>query len=265
MDGTGRQDYRFWGIARVLTELLLLAMVVYFAAGLVKGTLGIGLPTTAVSLMALFTDARTAVAIMVIPMVVLNAWQIYRQRMLLATVRQYWVFALCLSVSILVTSLLAVNISIRQVTLVLGVVVAGFAIMSLWKNVPALPEKFDTPAQCVAGLVSGVIGGIAGLWSPPMMVYLSSKRLSNDQFVGVAGMFLFVGSVFLLVGYVNNNIITREIAFTSFILLPISIAGFTLGEHWRKRIDTDQFQKLLLVFFLVAGCNLIYRALQMQT
>jgi len=247
----------------VLGELLLMGVLVYFVAGLVKGTLGVGLPTTAVSLMALIVDARTAVAVVIIPMVVLNAWQIYRQRMLLASVRQFWVFTICLSLSILITSLLAVNISIMQVTLVLGIVVAGYAFVSLWKSVPKLPDKLDTPAQILAGLVSGVIGGIAGLWAPPMMIYLSSKRLSNDQFVGVAGMFLFAGSLFLLFGYIKNGIITQEIAVTSLVLLPISVLGFTLGEHWRKRIDTAQFQKLLLIFFLVAGSNLIYRALQM--
>ena len=61
-----------------IDSFVLIAIVVYVLAGMVKGTIGIGLPTTAVSLMAQVTDARSAVTLVVIPMFVTNLWQVIR-------------------------------------------------------------------------------------------------------------------------------------------------------------------------------------------
>lgn len=247
----------------MLYDLLLVGIGVYLFAGLVKGTLGIGLPTTAVSLMAVLVDARTAVALVIIPMVVLNAWQIYRQRMLMETVREFWIFSVVLSLSIFCTSMVATNISIKVVTYMLGFIVAIFSFGSLLKQVPELPQRYDKLAQVIAGAVSGIIGGVAGLWSPPMVMYLSSKRLSSERFVGIVGLFLFFGSLFLLFGYVYNGTLTPKIAATSFVLLPIALVGFYFGEKFRRRIDAKRFERYLLIFFFIAGCNLIFRAWRM--
>ncbi|NND89713.1 MAG: hypothetical protein HKN42_02530, partial [Granulosicoccus sp.] len=56
----------------LLQPLVFSAFFIYFVAGVVKGTLGIGFPTTAVSLLAQVTDARTAISLVVIPVVVTN-------------------------------------------------------------------------------------------------------------------------------------------------------------------------------------------------
>ena len=64
----------------LLTPLMLSAAVIYFIAGMIKGMLGIGFPTAAVSLLAQVTDTRTAIALVVIPMMVTNAWQVWRSR-----------------------------------------------------------------------------------------------------------------------------------------------------------------------------------------
>jgi len=59
-------------------SLIIAGIVIYFLAGVVKGTLGIGFPTAAIAMFSLFVDARSAVAYVVIPMCVTNIWQIYR-------------------------------------------------------------------------------------------------------------------------------------------------------------------------------------------
>jgi len=59
-------------------SILLAALFIYLVAGIVKGMLGIGFPTAAVSLMAQVTDARTAITLVIMPMLVTNIWQVYR-------------------------------------------------------------------------------------------------------------------------------------------------------------------------------------------
>jgi len=67
-------------------SILLAALFIYLVAGIVKGMLGIGFPTAAVSLMAQVTDARTAITLVIMPMLVTNIWQVYRSRRFLSSV-----------------------------------------------------------------------------------------------------------------------------------------------------------------------------------
>jgi len=62
----------------ISVELLLLAALVFLLAGVVKGALGIGLPTISISILAQFTDPRVAIALLLLPAIVSNTWQVYR-------------------------------------------------------------------------------------------------------------------------------------------------------------------------------------------
>ena len=50
-------------IDSLFTPILYSAVFIYFLAGIIKGMLGIGFPTAAVSLLAQVTDARTAISL----------------------------------------------------------------------------------------------------------------------------------------------------------------------------------------------------------
>lgn len=235
----------------------------YFIAGLIKGTLGIGFPTAAIALTATVIDARTAIATVVIPMCLINAWQIYRSGHLKEVLMKHWRLVVTMMITIAVFSVISVEVPIRWLTLMLGVITSSFAILSLWRSPPALPARFDNIAQLVAGTISGVMGGLAGIWAPPIIVYLSSRRVNTAEFVQTVGVLLFIGSAILLTGYVHNGMVhSGNALFSTSLLLP-AIAGFAIGEQLREKIANDTFQKLVLIFFLVLGLNFIRRALSM--
>ena len=79
-----------------LGTLLLLSTGAFLIAGTVKGAVGIGLPTTAIGLMTLAIDPRTAIALILVPMIVSNAWQVDRSGEILAAARRYLPFAAAL-------------------------------------------------------------------------------------------------------------------------------------------------------------------------
>jgi len=247
-----------------MSEIILLVIVgTYFIAGLIKGTLGIGFPTAAIALTATVVDARTAIATVVIPMCLINAWQIYRSGHLTEVLVKNWRLVITMVITIAVFSVVSIDVPIRWLTLMLGVFVSSFAILSLWRSPPPLPARFDSLAQLVTGAVSGVIGGLAGIWAPPIIVYLTSRRVSNAEFVQTVGVLLFIGSFILIAGYVQNGMVHSGNALFSTALLLPAIAGFAVGEQLRKKIANDTFQKLVLLFFLILGINFIRRAILM--
>ena len=236
-------------------------LFVYFLAGVVKGTFGIGFPTAAIAMTATLYDARLAIAYVVIPMCLINVWQMYRSGNVWKVLVNNWRLVGAMVLTIGVFSLLSADIPIRWLTLLLGIVTSLFALISLWRTPPELPDRYDKPAQVVTGFVSGIIGGLAGIWAPPIIVYLTSRRVSPTVFIQVVGVLLFIGSVVLLVGYTSTGIVNRSNALASTMLLFPAIAGFSVGERLRTRISSERFQKFILVLFLVLGLNFVRRAL----
>ena len=241
-------------------QVLLVAVVIYCFSGVVKGTLGLGLPTTAVSLMAQVADPRYAIALVVIPMIVTNAWQVYRSGDTLVVLRQYWRLVLSMMCLIGIFSQLAINISGQLLMMILGISIGLFAAVNLWHQVPPLADRLDTLGQWVTGSVAGVLGGLSGLWAPPIVIYLGARQLEKDMFVRVLGTFLFLGSCVLFTGYWQVGIITREISFYSLLLIVPALLGFSIGERIRHRLSGERFRKWVLIFFLVVGLNLIRRS-----
>lgn len=244
-----------------LQELMLGAIVVYFIAGIVKGALGIGFPTTAISLIAQFTDARTAITLVVIPMLVTNAWQVWRSRKVRWVMKRFWLLLIVMLIFIGIFSLIAAAVPEKGVMIILGVIVTLYAASSLYHPVIAITEKVDKPVQVLTGILSGAMGGIAGVWAPPILIYLSARRLSKDQFVSTVGVLLFLGSCVLLIGYWNNGLLGSSILMMSSMLVLPSLLGFSAGEAIRNRLSAHRFERLLLWFFLLVGLNLIRRAL----
>lgn len=242
------------------SPVMQIAVFVYFVAGVVKGTLGIGFPTTAVSLLAQVTDVRSAISLVVIPMVVTNAWQVFRNRRIAWVLSRFWVLLLCNLVLIAIFSQLASTVPVSLLTAILGAIVTVYAATSLYKPVLTITDSADKPAQIIAGVVSGAMGGMTGVWAPPFLIYLSARKITKEQFVSTTGLLLFLGSSVLFAGYTHNGLLPQLTILMSCLLLIPSLGGFTLGERIRKRLSAQRFERILLWFFLLMGLNLIRRA-----
>lgn len=247
------------GVASLTIPLMVIAVFIYFIAGVVKGTLGIGFPMTAVSLLAQITDARTAIALVVVPMVVTNAWQVLRSGKVNWVVASFWRLILFMVLFIAIFSQFTTAVPVTVLTATLGLIVTFYAAISLYKPVLHIPHRFDAIAQLVAGISSGIMGGIAGIWAPPILIYLGARRVTKEQFVATTGLLLFLGSVVLFSGYWRSGIIGSAVFTISTMLLVPTMAGVLIGEWIRRKMSAQRFARALLWFFLLMGLSLIYK------
>ena len=242
-------------------EPALVAAGVYLLAGTVKGTLGIGLPTAAVSLMAQAGDTRTAIALAIVPMIVTNGWQVHRAGRALETWRRFRTLAVVSVGGIALVAPFAARVPTPAVTLALGASIALFALVNLARELPRVPERLDRPAQAIAGAIAALMGGIAGVWAPPIIVYLNGIGLDKDGFVRATGLLLALGSTVLGAAYAANGLLGGSHALAGLALVVPALLGFALGERLRSRLSGLAFRRAVLVFFLVMGANLVRRAL----
>ena len=136
----------------------------FFVAGTVKGTLGLGLPITAIGLMTLFLDTRLAITMMAIPILFTNIWQIYRGGQILATAGRYRVFAVVLALSLFVTALFTSRVSSAFLVGLIGFAVVLFCVVNLAYRVPPLHDRLDKTGQVLGGLISGFLGCVRTLF-----------------------------------------------------------------------------------------------------
>ncbi|WP_298839635.1 sulfite exporter TauE/SafE family protein [uncultured Roseobacter sp.] len=238
-----------------------MASAAFLIAGWIKGVAGIGLPTAAIAIMTLFTDPRTAIALVMFPMIGSNAWQLWRGGEILRTARRYWLFSVVLFTGVVLTAFLTQNAGDRLLLAALGVVVLIFVAVS-WRNlVPPLPDRWDSTAQVGFGLFSGVIGGMTAAWGPPMAMYLATRQVEKDEFIRATGFMIFIGSLPLCYAYARLGFLTGPLSGVSIAMLLPAIAGFSLGEILRRRLTGQGFRNAILIVFVFFGLNLLRRAI----
>ncbi|MEP3232319.1 MAG: sulfite exporter TauE/SafE family protein [Hyphomicrobiales bacterium] len=241
--------------------LLVVAAVAFLFAGTVKGLVGLGLPTTVIGILAQFTDPRQAIALLLLPILISNTWQIYRSGMAVKMFKKLWLFSLFMCSLIFITSQFAATISTKALTLSVGIMIVLFVVTNLFLKKLTISDNHDKAYQIGFGAAAGIMGGMTSLWAPPVVMYLLSKRVSKDEFVASVGVLLMAGSIPLLGGYISAGLTTPTLLLYSLLMVIPTLAGFAIGEWARSFLEAEQFRKILLGIFFLLGTNLIVNAL----
>lgn len=242
-------------------EHALLSAAFIALGGLTKGVVGLGLPLVAVPLLAYLMPVGEAIALMAMPMLVTNVYQMVEAGHTMHALRRFWPLLLTLAAGIPVGTYLLSALKGPVLSLVLGVVVVLCALTILLQPeraiVPAQWERWMSPA---VGFGSGLLGGIAGLWGPSVGAYLVSLRLPKQSFIGAVGTSFGLGSICLLASLVAIGAFGRqELLYSTLGLVP-AFAGLLAGQYLRKWISQDGFRKAVLFTLMATGANLIYRS-----
>ncbi len=240
--------------------LLAIAAAVYLVAGTVKGLVGLGLPAMAVAATSQVVDTRTAIALVIFPMIVSNGWQVLRGGRIARTLRRYRVFAAILAIGVWPVTVLAATVDEKVMQAGLGVIIITFAAVSSLLRMPPIPDRLDRRAQAVAGVVAAIFGGLSAVWAPPIALYLAARGVDKDEFVRASGGLILIGSLPLCLGYAQQGLLTGPLSLTSALLIAPTLAGFALGERLRRYVSPNGFRVVLLWIFLFLGLNLLRRA-----
>lgn len=242
-------------------ETLIFGGLVLLLAGAIKGFVGLGLPTVAMALLALRLDPRAAMSLVLLPMLLSNLWQMTRGPHLGDILKRYWRFGLVLGLCVAGTVWASQSVSDRWLRLCLGVAVLAFSILSARQLVPEFPDGMKSSREMFFAAFTGIVGGLTAAWAVPLVMYLSAKRISPQEFVQTLGFLISVGSVPLLITYLlAGHTGASELALSAALVVP-TLVGFTLGEILRARVDPGIFKTVLLIVFAFLGAGLILGAL----
>jgi uncharacterized membrane protein YfcA len=229
--------------------------------GFTKGVVGLGMPLVAVPLLSYLMPVPEAIALMAIPMVATNTYQMVDGGHMSFALRRFWPLLLTLTAGIPVGTILLTELKTPSLNLVLGSVVIMSAVAAFVQGQALITSRQERWAGPAIGFGAGVLGGIAGLWGPPLGAYLVALRLPKDIFIGAVGTSFGIGSISLLISLMAfANFGAAEFLISSLSLLP-GFAGLLVGQRIRGWIPQRAFRNVVLITLVVTGVNLVWRAL----
>jgi len=241
-------------LAGVTTAFLIGAT--FLLAGLVKGVIGMGLPTVAMGLLALVLPPAEAAAILVVPSLVTNVWQLAAGPRFGALARRLWPMILAIVVGTVAGAGVLAGNDGGLARIGLGLCLAAYgavALTGLRLSVPTRNERWLGP---VIGVTTGLITGATGVFVIPAVPYLQAVGLERDELIQALGLSFTVSTVALALGLLRLNAWQANAVWASLLALVPALIGMQVGQWLRRRIAADVFRKVFLAGLLLLGVTL---------
>src|SRR5450830_1819534 len=129
-------------------SLLSAITAIFLLAGFVKGVVGLGLPTVAVGLLGLFMPPLQAAALLIVPSLVTNVWQLLAGGRFVWLLRRLWLMLSGIVIGTLLGARWISSDDSGQATAALGlalIVYATLGLASVKFSVSAKMEKILSP------------------------------------------------------------------------------------------------------------------------
>lgn len=242
--------------------LTLWGAAVVLVAAFVKGSIGFGFPTLATPLLALFTDVKTAVVVLIVPNIVMDGVQFARHGAPRATMRRLAVLLAFGAVGTVVGTRLLVALSPRTATLVLGGFILLFVGLQAARVAPRIPPRWEPWLGPPAGLLAGLVGGITNVPGTPLVIYFYALGLAKREFVSAVAFSFIVYKIVQLVAVAWWGLLTWTLLGVSLGLTVVGLGGFAVGLTIQDRLQPQGFNRAVLGFLAGLGLWLVLRAIR---
>jgi len=233
---------------------ILLIAAVFLLAGLVKGAIGLGLPTVAVGLLGLVMPPAEAAAILVVPSLVTNAWQLAAGPAIRPLLRRLWPMLAGIALG---TALFAGALQAGHAARVaMGASLLAYGLLGL-ANVPLdVPPRAERLLSPLVGLVNGAVTAATGTFVLPSVPFLQSIRLGREELIQALGLSFTVSTIALAGALAGHGLFGRGALLGSVGALLPALAGMQLGTWLRGRVRPATFRRAFFAGTAALGLHL---------
>ena len=241
------------------TSYIFIALV-FVLAGMVKGVTGMGLPTVAVALLTLKMPPLEAAALLVVPSSVTNVWQLAAGPALYPLWRRLRHMLLAVCVGTALAAVLAgagngARDSAAWSGALLGLALLAYGVLGMagwrWQVAPRA-ERWLGP---LAGVVTGALAGLTGVFVMPAAPYLQALSLERDDLVQAMGLAFTVSTLALAVMLAYQGAWHAAAAGASFLALLPAAGGMLLGQWLRGRMAPALFRRCFFASLVALGAH----------
>ena len=227
--------------------------------GIVKGTLGVGLPLFAVPIMSLMIGSTQAIALVAVPVLVSNIWQAWQEASWKASLKRFWPLMLTQAIMTMIAVHWTLSFSVKQLNMLVAFAVILAVVSMLFKPNFTISADKERWAGAVVGTVSGMLGGVSSLMGPILISYMLSLKMQRDEFVGaISVIYLNAAWPLYLAMYSFGRMEVIDLGYSVLALVPMAL-GLMTGQKLRHRLSEDTFRKVLLGFLTFIAVLLVVR------
>ena len=236
------------------------AILTFLLAGFTKGVIGLGLPTVAMGLLGLAMPPAKAAALLVVPSLVTNIWQLAAGPRFGALLRRFWPLLVGICLGTWAGAGLLTADGTGLATAALGVALVAYALLGLISPHLSIRQSAQPWLSPVVGAVTGLVAAATGVFVIPAVPYLNALALDKEDLVQALGLSFTVSTVALAVGLAHDGALPASIAGASLLALAPALLGMFLGQFVRVRVRPEIFRRCFFLGLLALGVDLAFRA-----
>jgi len=245
----------------MLDHLLIFIAFAFLLAGFVKGTLGLGLPTVAMGLLAVTMPPGQAIAIVIVPAIVTNIWQTFVGPYLRDILKRLWPLMVGTVVGIRLNAGLLTGPYAAYGTVILGLLLVIYAIVGLSKFRFKVARRDEKWIGGIVGVMTGLISAATGVQVIPSMPFMQAIGMERDELVQALGVFFTTATVALAFNLTAAGLLTAATALPGAVAMAASFVGMFIGQAVRSRMEPDVFRRWFLISMILLGIYLAGSAL----
>lgn len=244
--------------------VLVVSLLVFLLAGFVKGVIGLGLPTVAVGLLSLVMTPVQAAALLIVPSLVTNVWQLLAGGAFLALARRLATMLAGIVLGTLAGRGFMDGAGARHAIVLLGLALILYALAGLASftlTVPAAQQRWCAP---LVGLLTGLVTAATGVFVIPAVPYLQALGLSRDELIQALGLSFTVSTMALAVNLGQGGAFGGGIGWASLLVLLPALAGMAIGTRVRGMVRATTFRRCFFIGLLMLGVHLAWQLVEWE-
>lgn len=247
------------GFDRLSIAVIVWIVVVELLSGVVQGALGLGFPTLATPLIALTSDMRTAIIVVLLPCIATVVVAIARSGFLRQALAEFWMMPLYM----LVGAAVGTRLFIAFPRFPFALLLAGLILVYLnldrlgraeWKVVQDHKRAFGA----LFGVAAGMTEGTANVAAPALIIYYLAIGIQPALFVQALNICFLAGKSTQFVTLAVAGGVTATQWAVTLPLAAVAATGAWYGVRIRDRIDAATYRRwlrgalLAIAFILIA-------------
>ena len=240
--------------------LFFIYLGIFFLGGLVKGTIGVGLPTVTLTLLSFFFDIKDSISFILIPVILTNLVQMLDGKELKSIFRQTKFFLITSVVFVIPGFLILRAINSNTILLILASLLVLNSCLVLFNKIITIKRHTSFQTQFWIGALTGITTGVTSIYTMPFIFLIQSLKFNKDKLIQLMGLSFFLYSLTQLTLFYSFSMINEKVLlFSSVACVPILI-GVISGKYLRKILSEQTFKLLFNYMLLVSGIMIIIKS-----
>jgi uncharacterized protein len=235
---------------------------VFALAGLIKGVIGLGLPTVSMGLLAIVMPPLQAAAILVLPSFLTNVWQMVGGPSLPAMARRLWPMLLAACLGTWTGAGLMVGPYAKYGSVLLGVALMVYALTGFRSKPFTVGASREIWLGPLTGAITGLITAATGVFVIPSVPYLQALALGKEELIQALGLTFTVSTIALAINLTFAGALNFGATVPTLVALVMAFAGMWTGQALRSRLSPEIFRRCFFAGLLLLGIYLAVDALR---